>query len=334
MDEKIISFIICPNCGTSTFMLKKFSNVNNDIYEGIVTCNLCKIWYKIEYGVLDLLPLNLRRYDLYQEFAERYEIHLNVVDAASADPQKKEQILFFKKDFSSYENDIVNSTYYSALDKLTFEKWFNENSDRINDPILEVGCGSGRQSIKIANKYKDVICIDISEEMILLAKSKTDQMNRPDNLNFIVGDAEDPPVKNNMFGACIICATLHHLSSPEKAIRNLSNKLVNGGLFYSIDPHDSDVRFIFDYLMKIWKLYDEEASPSPLIEEKNLQKWLLEAQIQSNIRYSTYLPPHIFLFLREKLSLTLLKCTDNFFNKIPLFFRFSGIISSEGIKNE
>lgn len=334
MDETIINFIICPNCGSSILSVKEFSNVNNELHEGMVTCNSCEIWYKIDHGVLDLLPLNLRRYDLYEKFAKKYNIHLNDVNVASLNMQKKEQILFFKKDYSSYENDIVNSTYYRALDKLTFEKWFDKNSDKINDPILEVGCGTGRQSVKIANKHKHAICIDISEEMVLLAKFKIDQMNRPNNLDFIIGDAEDPPVKNNMFGACVICATLHHLSSPENAIRNLSHKLINGGLFYSIDPHDSYVRFIFDYLMKIWKLYDEEASDSPLIKEKNLKKWLSDAKIQGKVTYSTYLPPHIFLILTEKPSLTLLKRTDDFFNKIPLFFKLSGIISSEGIKIE
>jgi ubiquinone/menaquinone biosynthesis C-methylase UbiE/uncharacterized protein YbaR (Trm112 family) len=334
MDETIINFIICPNCGSSILSVKEFSKANNELHEGMVTCNSCEIWYKIDHGVLDLLPLALRRHDLYEKFAKKFNIHLNKVDVANVNLQKKEQILFFKKDFSSYENDIVNSSYYKALDKLTFEKWFYNNSDKIIDPILEVGCGTGRQSIKIANTHKYAICIDISEEMVLLAKLKIDQTAVPNNLNFIIGDAEDPPVKNNMFGACVICATLHHLSSPENAIRNLSHKLKNGGLFYSIDPHDSYVRFIFDYLMKIWKLYDEEASESPLIKEKILKKWLSDAKIQSKVTYSTYLPPHIFLILMEKPSLTLLKRTDDFFNKIPLFFKFSGIISSEGIKIE
>jgi ubiquinone/menaquinone biosynthesis C-methylase UbiE/uncharacterized protein YbaR (Trm112 family) len=332
MDETIINFIICPNCGSSLLSIQEFSNVNNELHEGMVICNSCQIWYKIDHGVLDLLPLNLRRSDLYEKFAKKYNIHLKEVDDVIVNQQKKEQILFFKKDFSSYENDIVDSLYYKALDKLTFEKWFEQNSDRIKEPILEVGCGTGRQSIKIAAKHKHAICMDISEEMVLLAKFKIDKI--PNNLDFIIGDAEDPPVKNNMFGACVICATLHHLSSPKNAISNLSRKLLNGGLFYSIDPHDSYVRFIFDYLMKIWKLYDEEASDSPLIKEKNLKKWLSDAKIMSNVTYSTYLLPHIFLILTEKNSLTLLKRTDDFFNKIPLFFKFSGIISAEGIKIE
>ena len=308
MDERIINFIICPNCGSSTFSVKKFSKENNELNEGVVTCNSCEIWYKIDHGILDLLPLNLRRNDLYEDFAKKFNLHINKADGENVNQQKREQILFFKKDFSSYETDIVNSTYYKALDKLTFEKWFDKNSDTIKFPILEVGCGTGRQSIKIAHANKHAICIDISEEMVQLAKLKIDKtIGSPTNLNFIIGDAEDPPVKNNMFGACIICATLHHLPSPENAIRNISHKLINGGLFYSIYPHDSYVRFIFDSLMKIWKLYDEEASDSPLIKEKILKKWLWEAKIQSKVTYSTYIPPHIFLILLEKPGFALLK---------------------------
>jgi ubiquinone/menaquinone biosynthesis C-methylase UbiE/uncharacterized protein YbaR (Trm112 family) len=334
MDEKIIDFITCPNCGSSTFSLKKFLSTNSEIHEGVLICNSCDVWYKIYHGVLDLLPLNLRRNDLYEKFAKKYNININEKDPTSTNPQKMGQISFFKRNLFSYEKDVVDFTYYKALDTLTFEKWFDDNSGKIDKMILEVGCGTGRESVKIAIRNKDAICIDISEEMILRAKSKIDLMNRQNFLNFIICDAEDPPLKNNMFCACIICTTLHHLSSPEKAIRNISKKLMNRGLFYSIDPHDSYIRFIFDYLMKIWKLYDEEASDSPLIKEKILKDWLLDAKIQSKITYSTYIPPHIFLFLSQKQSLKLLKSTDDFFNKIPLFFKFSGMICSEGIKIE
>jgi ubiquinone/menaquinone biosynthesis C-methylase UbiE len=224
--------------------------------------------------------------------------------------------------------------YFRTLDKLTFGKWLDKNYEKINKPILELGCGTGKQSIQIAQKYKEAVCLDISEEMISRVKYKIDHLDIPNKLNFIVADAEDPPVKNNMFGACIMCSTLHHVSSPENAIRNLSDKLAAGGLFFSSDPNDSYVRFIFDFLMKIWKLHDEKASDDPLIKEKSLRKWLSDAKIQNTVKFSTYLPPHIFLFLTEKPSLALLSRTDNFFNRIPGFHKFSGLIISEGIKIE
>jgi ubiquinone/menaquinone biosynthesis C-methylase UbiE len=265
-------------------------------------------------------------------FAKKYDLPLSNTGCDSVITQKQEQILFFKNNVSFYDKDVTDSMYFKTLDKLTFERWLDQNCKKISKPILELGCGTGQQSIQLAKRYKDAICLDISEEMILRVKYKIDHLDCPNKLNFIVGDAEDPPVKNNLFGACIMCSTLHHISSPEKAIVNLSDKLTNGGLFFSSDPHDSYVRFIFDFLMKVWKLHDEKASDDPLIREKCLKQWLTQAKIQSTVKFSTYLPPHIFLFLTEKSSFALLSRTDDLFNRIPGFYKFSGLVISEGMK--
>lgn len=168
--------------------------------------------------------------------------------------------------------------------------------------------------------------------MLSIAKLKIEKENLSSYTNFIVADAENPPIQNNSFGACILCSTLHHLTSPKNTIINSSKKLVQGGLFYTIDPHTSTLRFLFDYFMKFWKLYDEEASENPLIDEKNLEKWLYDANIDSVIYFSTYLPPHFFLLLNEDWGIFILKHSDNFFNQIPIFFKISGIVISQGIK--
>jgi ubiquinone/menaquinone biosynthesis C-methylase UbiE/uncharacterized protein YbaR (Trm112 family) len=334
MDENLLTFIICPNCKSDSLSLKPYVRKNNQVHEGVVTCDSCKTWYKIEAGILDLLPLNLRRYDLYSQFAEKHGLPMHGIGSDIADLQKKEQILFFKENVSHYDKDVTDSVYFRALDKVTFENWLNRNFNKIDKPVLELGCGTGQQTVQIAKKSKDAVCLDISEEMVVKVKEKVDQLQCSGTRHFIVGDAEDPPVRDNIFGACIICSTLHHVSSPEQAIRNLSGKLIDGGLFFSSDPHDSYVRFIFDFLMKVWKLHDEKASDDPLIKEKCLKKWLDDAQIQGRIKFSTYLPPHIFLLLTEETSTALLSRTDTIFNSIPGFWKFSGLIYAEGIKVE
>lgn len=333
MDEKIVNFIVCPECKSDSFTVTTFSKIDESIHDGIVKCTSCGTWFKIEKGILDLLPLSLRRHDLYETFAKKYNIQFTGTGKSQGESQKINQILFFKKDFSIYDTDIVNSAYYRALDFLTFESWFIKNVEMVKNPVLEIGCGTGRQTIKIAANYPDAVCLDISEEMVAVAKSKIDAMPCKTNFYFIIGDAENPPVKNTLFGACIVCGTLHHLSSPEKAIRNISNKLVDGGLFYSVDPNASKIRFIFDFLMKIWKLYDEEASGNPLLNENELKLWFSQAQIRGTFHYSTYIPPHIFKFLNANSSITLLRITDSLFNKIPGSNKFSGMICFEGEKD-
>ncbi len=54
------------------------------------------------------------------------------------------------------------------------------------------------------------------------------------------------------------------------------------------DPHMSPVRFIYDFIMKFWKLYDEEASDSLLFTEKQLIQMLHEAGIKCKTKTSTF----------------------------------------------
>jgi uncharacterized protein YbaR (Trm112 family) len=151
MHENLLKYILCPNCGSNKLGLTKFYVQNNDIYEGIIECLSCSIWYKIEEGVLDLLPLNIRRNDLYEKFALKYCINFEIT-GLQKNTQKNQQIEFFKKDFINYENTVVNSKFYRALNVITFEKWLEENYGRIISPILEIGCGTGRQTLIIAKK--------------------------------------------------------------------------------------------------------------------------------------------------------------------------------------
>jgi len=101
--------------------------------------------------------------------------------------------LFFKDNVSHYDEDITDSVYFRALDKVTFENWFNRNYNKIDKPVLELGCGTGQQTVQIAKKSKDAVCLDISEEMVVKVKEKNDKLQIPGSRHFIVGDAEDPP---------------------------------------------------------------------------------------------------------------------------------------------
>jgi len=172
MNENLLNFIICPNCKSDSFYLKPFAQKNNQLHAGVLTCNSCKAWYRIENGILDLLPLNLRRHELYAEFAKKYDLSVNGTGTDNTNSQKKEQIVFFKENVSQYDQDVTDSMYFRTLDKLTFGKWLDKNSEKINKPILELGCGTGKQSIQILIKGKEAVCLDISEEMISQVKNK------------------------------------------------------------------------------------------------------------------------------------------------------------------
>lgn len=332
MKKNNISLLICPNCGSKELLAGPYDFNDTEIFEGRLICAACNIWYRIENGILDFLPLNLRRIELYRKFSEKYKI-VSELKEVNIDIQagKALQINFFRKNRDDYEKNVVNSTYYRALDTLTFVYWVTKNL-KAGDIVLDLGCGSGKQCLQFAKHGIRAIGLDISEEMLLSAKRKIDNCGLGEYIDLIIADAETPPFINGIFNACVFYGTLHHIAHKHIAIARASEKLANNGLFYSLDPNDSPVRFIFDFMMRIWRLYYDEASNSPLLSKKQLSKWLADASIEHRVRYSTYLPPHLLYLLSMAANVKLLKFSDYVFNRIPVIRTFGGAIIAEGIK--
>jgi len=334
MKKSILSLIVCPTCGNGKLKIEPYNSEGEEIYEGILVCSLCKMWYRIENGIVDLLSLKLRRNDLYSKFADKHKIGLEISKSKSNVPHDRaSQISFFKKSFNAYEKSVVDSKYYKTLDAVVFIDWVKRYL-KSGDIVLDVGCGTGRQSIQMARQGIKTVGLDISEEMLLLAKRKIENLGLNKCVDLVVGDAIDLPFRANSFNACVFYGTLHHLLDKHIAIARASEKLIKNGLFYSLDPHDSPARFIFDFMMKLWKLYEEETSDNPLLSKKQLSKWFFDAGIKNKIKYSTYLPPHLFYLLSAGINFKLLKLSDLIFNKIPLIKSFGGVIITEGIKDE
>ena len=91
--------------------------------------------------------------------------------------------------------------------------------------VLDVCCGTGRVSQAAANKHASVIGIDISAEMIALAKAKAL------NCAFEVADAESLPFSNGVFDRVICNFGLYHLPNPDQAIKDAARVLKRGGLY-------------------------------------------------------------------------------------------------------
>jgi SAM-dependent methyltransferase/uncharacterized protein YbaR (Trm112 family) len=335
LNSRNLTFLKCPNCSSSSLSIRAFESIDNyDVQTGIVTCDDCKNWYRIENGILDFLPLAMRRKDLYKKFAENHNISIiNDQIDLTIDSQKANQQEFFNAEADDYEKRVVNSRFSQVYDQTSFIDWLDRNKHKMEGLVLEIGCGTGRQSIPLGMRGIQTIAGDISEEMLILAQKKIENAGLRKNVDLIVFDGENPPVTDNTFDAVIIYGVLHHLKNKGNAIKNASEKLRPNGLFYSLDPHKSPVRIFFDLVMFFWKIYNEEADDDPLLSSAILTKWLSEAGIDCKIRLTFYLPPHLFNYLSYETGVSLLKGTDSFFNRIPFVRNFAGIIISEGIKH-
>ena len=99
-----------------------------------------------------------------------------------------------------------------------------------------------------------------------------------------------------------------------------------------LEPHKSPVRFIFDWMMRRWMLWKEEANEAPLFTASQFLSWLGAGGLDVRVSYSTYLPPHLFYLVKGGAGDRLLVATDAVFNAMPVLRRFGGVIIADAVK--
>lgn len=95
---------------------------------------------------------------------------------------------------------------------------------RAGERILDLGCGTGHLTAKIAESGAHAVGLDSSPEMIAEAKR-----NYPE-LEFIVADARDFRFEKP-FDAVFSNAMLHWILEPERVVQSVGEALVTGGRF-------------------------------------------------------------------------------------------------------
>lgn len=77
--------------------------------------------------------------------------------------------------------------------------------------IVDFGCGSGANSVLLANRGAHVWGIDISEDLLRLATRRMAVNGRADGATFIAGSAHDMPFPSGSIDVVFGIAILHHL---------------------------------------------------------------------------------------------------------------------------
>lgn len=92
--------------------------------------------------------------------------------------------------------------------------------------VLELACGTGLVSERIAGGVKMLEATDFSEDMIRKAKEKAHSCR----LHFSVQDATNLPYAPETFDAVIISNALHVMPSPDKALSEIARVLKSSGI--------------------------------------------------------------------------------------------------------
>lgn len=92
--------------------------------------------------------------------------------------------------------------------------------------VLELACGTGLLSVRLAGSVKLLEATDFSEEMVRKAKAKAHSAR----LHFSVQDATSLSYAPGTFDAVVISNALHIMPEPEKALAEIRRVLKPGGI--------------------------------------------------------------------------------------------------------
>jgi ubiquinone/menaquinone biosynthesis C-methylase UbiE len=102
---------------------------------------------------------------------------------------------------------------------------------------VDVGCGSGRWSVMVAPRVGHLHLLDVSREVLAVARENLAQAN---NVSFHLASVGDIPLDDNSLDFAFSLGVLHHVPDTSAAIRAIAAKLKPGApflvyLYYALD---------------------------------------------------------------------------------------------------
>lgn len=132
----------------------------------------------------------------------------------------------FDREASSYD-DWYKTTLGKHVDEVETRCALNLLQPQNGLKILDVGCGTGNFSIKLARMGCIVTGVDISDRMLQIARNKASAENL--TAKFLTMDICSLEIEDGSFDAVISMAALEFIEKPLKAIDEMFRVLKHGG---------------------------------------------------------------------------------------------------------
>jgi ubiquinone/menaquinone biosynthesis C-methylase UbiE/DNA-binding transcriptional ArsR family regulator len=100
--------------------------------------------------------------------------------------------------------------------------------------VADLGSGEGLLSELLARRARKVIAVDNSEKMVAFGAAKAKKVGLK-NLEFRLGDLEDPPLEAGSVDLVILSQALHHAADPARALHGAYRILAKGGQVLILD---------------------------------------------------------------------------------------------------
>ncbi len=140
------------------------------------------------------------------------------------------------------------------------------------DHCLEIGCGTGKNTVWLSEKAKHILSVDLSEEMLLLAKQK----NQDKNVEFLLADINNAwTFTTDTFDLVSFSLVLEHIEKLDHVFAEASRLLNQNGHLYLGELHPfkqysgSKARFETDERLQIVDCFNHHISDFIRIANKN-----------------------------------------------------------------
>jgi ubiquinone/menaquinone biosynthesis C-methylase UbiE len=189
--------------------------------------------------------------------------------------------------------------------------------------VLEIGCGTGLFTKEICESANEIIAIDISKDLIDLARRRI----KRGNVSFVIDNAYGTTFSGDHFDFVIGSSSLHHLII-DKALKEIYRLLKPEGRFMFTEPNMLNPQIA---IQKNIPFVKKMAGDSP--DETAFFRWSLAAKLErAGFRDISIVP---FDFVHPAISKAMLSALCpilNFLETLPLLKEFAGSLIIKGRK--
>lgn len=165
------------------------------------------------------------------------------------------------------------SRFYDRYPNRMFVNWFKQiatsvKEKRISGTIVDIGTGPGRLPIEIAKQVGDaeVIGIDLSEDMVKIAKSNAEKAGLADEVKFKLASVYDTGFADGSVDLVTSTGMLHHLKEPVNAFNEIHRILKAGGEAWIYDGRKDATQTEFEETVRSLNMKKDLPLPLWLIE--------------------------------------------------------------------
>ncbi|EMR73870.1 methylase involved in ubiquinone/menaquinone biosynthesis [Thaumarchaeota archaeon SCGC AB-539-E09] len=196
--------------------------------------------------------------------------------------------------------------------------------------ILDVGCGTAYFTSLLPIGYSRVVGMDISENMVKIAKITLEYVDKNGNIDLIIADGEHTPFRFDVFQEVFCLDVLHHVDNLESIFREMLRVVVCGGKVMALEPNFSNP--FYPILCFITR---QEALPKFIKASKqNLKKMYIANKLKEISITEIDFIPQVFFKLTpfpEWLSYVL-EFVESLFRNHPTFYFLSSHFAISGNK--